>query len=492
MAQYTVKKGDSPWSIAKANGISLKELSALNNNMDVNKTIYAGQKLNVSRDTAAGASQPTTAPTQNTAANQTQTGTNPTYTPSFTYKDYTPSDAVNSAQQRKTDAENALKNVGDFKYSGQGQLDSMIDQILNRKKFSYDLNGDVLYNQYKDQYQALGRTAMADTVAQASAMTGGYGNSYAATAGNQAYQQYLTQLNDKIPELYQLALSQYQQEGQDLLNNYNLLSNERQQEYGQYTDTLTRLQNDRNYYGEDYANEYNRDYGKYTNDREYNTTQYWNDYNAEYQRQRDAEADRQYAEQFAYKKQQDAIANQLARDQLNETIRNNRAAAAAKAASSSSSSKSSSKSSSGMKLTDTQIKELRKADYWEAIDAFRAQNPDASEEEIERKLKALGFTNEEINAYRSGVAQDYNAFKNITGFTGIMDAREFAQRKNANGGKVTAELTDGGTPVEFTNYQDYLKAMQEKYANGIPSGSKSSTRTKATTSKTKSGSSYSF
>lgn len=486
MAQYTVKKGDSPWSIAKANGISLKELSALNNNMDVNKTIYAGQKLNVSRDMAAGASQPTTVPSQNTAANQTQTGTNPTYTPSFTYKDYTPSDAVNSAQQRKTDAENALKNVGDFKYSGQGQLDSMIDQILNRKKFSYDLNGDVLYNQYKDQYQALGRTAMADTIAQASAMTGGYGNSYAATAGNQAYQQYLTQLNDKIPELYQLALAQYQQEGQDLRNNYNLLSSERQQEYGQYMDNISRLQNDRNYYGEDYANEYNRDYGKYTNDREYDTTQYWNDYNAEYQRQRDAEADRQYAEQFEYKKQQDAIANKLARDQLNETIRYNNAKVA--------SSSSSSKSSDGMKLTDANIKALRENDWWAAIDAFVSQNPDASNEDVERKLKALGFTDAELNAYRSGEAQDYNTFKSITGVSTIMDAREFAQRKNANGGKVTETLEEGGMPVEFTNYKDYLKVMQKKYANGIPSSSQSSTRTKASSSKktTKSRSGYSF
>ena len=459
MAQYTVKKGDSPWSIAKANGISLKELSALNNNMDVNKTIYAGQKLNVSRDTAAGASQPTTAPTQNTAANQTQTGTNPTYTPSFTYKDYTPSDAVNSAQQRKTDAENALKNVGDFKYSGQGQLDSMIDQILNRKKFSYDLNGDVLYNQYKDQYQALGRTAMADTVAQASAMTGGYGNSYAATAGNQAYQQYLTQLNDKIPELYQLALSQYQQEGQDLLNNYNLLSNERQQEYGQYTDTLTRLQNDRNYYGEDYANEYNRDYGKYTNDREYNTTQYWNDYNAEYQRQRDAEADRQYAEQFAYKKQQDAIANQLARDQLNETIRNNKAAAAAKAASSSSSSKS---SDGDVKLTDSDIKSLVKSGDWiDAITAYVDLHPDIDDNLLATKLKALGITDEQIGIYRSeGLTTNEDDTRKLYGMDNLMSKSDFEREKNANGGKVSTSV---GT---FTSYDGYLFARQRFWKYG--------------------------
>ena len=84
---------------------------------------------------------------------------------------------------------------------------------MNRKDFSYDMNSDVLYNQYKDQYQALGQTAMADTMAQASALTGGYGNSYASTVGNQAYQSYLSQLNDKVPELYQLALDNYNRQG---------------------------------------------------------------------------------------------------------------------------------------------------------------------------------------------------------------------------------------------------------------------------------------
>lgn len=453
MAQYTVKKGDSPWSIAKANGISLKELSALNNNMDVNKTIYAGQKLNVSRST----SQPTTAPTQaGTDGTQIQTGTNPTYTPSFTYKDYTPSESVNAAQKKKNAAETAVNNYGDFKYSGQSQLDSMIDKILNREKFSYDLNGDVLYNQYKDQYQALGRTAMADTIARAAAMTGGYGNSYAETAGNQAYQQYLTQLNDKIPELYQLALAQYQQEGQDLLNNYNLLSGERQQEYGQYADKLSRLQSDRDYYGTDYANEYNRDYGKYTNDREYKTTQYWNDYNAEYQRQRDAEADRQYAEQFEYKKKQDAIANQLARDQLNETIRNNNARIAA------SESSSSGNKENGVKLSDSDVKKLRESDYFSAIDAVFDQNPNASDEEIERKLKALGFTENEINTYRGVWAEDYKDFVSKTGVSMIMDKHEFSQRKNAGGGAYTD--SDG----TYKTYQEYLQAKQKKYINGIP------------------------
>ena len=50
MAQYTVKKGDSPWSIAKANGISLKELSALNNHMDNGAVAEHGGEPNANWD----------------------------------------------------------------------------------------------------------------------------------------------------------------------------------------------------------------------------------------------------------------------------------------------------------------------------------------------------------------------------------------------------------------------------------------------------------
>ena len=37
-----------------------------------------------------------------------------------------------------------------------------------------DLNGDALYNQYRDQFMRQGKLAAADTVGQVSALTGGY------------------------------------------------------------------------------------------------------------------------------------------------------------------------------------------------------------------------------------------------------------------------------------------------------------------------------
>lgn len=111
--------------------------------------------------------------------------------------------------------------------------DDILDRILNREEFSYDLDGDALYQQYKDQYLQQGKLAMQDTMGQAAALTGGYGNSYAQTVGQQAYNQYLGQLNAVVPELYSLVRSRCTQEGNDLWNLYNAYADREAQDYQQ-------------------------------------------------------------------------------------------------------------------------------------------------------------------------------------------------------------------------------------------------------------------
>jgi hypothetical protein len=86
---------------------------------------------------------------------------------------------------------------------------------------------------------------MMDTMGQAAKMTGGYGNSYAQMAGQQAYQGYLQGLNDKVPELYQLALDRYNQQGQDLLSKYGLLNTQEQQAYDRYLNDYNLWNTDR-------------------------------------------------------------------------------------------------------------------------------------------------------------------------------------------------------------------------------------------------------
>lgn len=137
------------------------------------------------------------------------------------------------------------------------------DKIMNREKFSYDLNGDALYQQYKDQFINQGKLAMQDTIGQAAAMTGGYGNSYAQSVGQQTYQGYLQQLNDKVPELYQLALDQYNREGEDMYNQYGLLADREETEYGRHRDEVADWNTDRGFYADELHRAEELDYTKY-------------------------------------------------------------------------------------------------------------------------------------------------------------------------------------------------------------------------------------
>jgi hypothetical protein len=115
------------------------------------------------------------------------------------------------------------------------QIQGTINQILNREKFSYDMNADALYQQYKDQFTRNAKLAMEDTMGKAATLTGGYGNSYAQIAGQQAYQGEMGKLNEIVPELYQLALDKYDRETEDMYNRYGLMvgENERAMEEAQ-------------------------------------------------------------------------------------------------------------------------------------------------------------------------------------------------------------------------------------------------------------------
>ncbi|MBR5617810.1 MAG: hypothetical protein IKW50_06475 [Oscillospiraceae bacterium] len=120
----------------------------------------------------------------------------------------------------------------------QEQLQGITEKILNREPFSYDLNGDALYKQYKDRYIQQGRQAMMDTMGQAATLTGGYGNSYAQSVGQQTYQGYLQGLNDQVPALYRLALDRYNSEGDRLRGNLNVMLQQDDVDYGRYRDGI--------------------------------------------------------------------------------------------------------------------------------------------------------------------------------------------------------------------------------------------------------------
>ena len=221
----------------------------------------------------------------------------------FSYKVYQESDSVKQSQAALDD--HLAAKPQDYTPSQyQTIADEALQQYLNRGDFSYDVNADALYQQYKDKYIQQGKMAMMDTVGQAAALTGGYGNSYAVTAGNQAYQSHLQNLNDVVPELYQMAYDRYNQEGQDLINQYGIAADRENQEYSKYQDALAAWKADRDYYANQYNAERDYDYGKYSSEKSFDYGAFSDSKAYAYQQERDKIADEQWQKQFDEAKRQ--------------------------------------------------------------------------------------------------------------------------------------------------------------------------------------------
>ena len=170
----------------------------------------------------------------------------------------------------------ANKNMPQYAGTYDGQLKELYDQIVNRDKFSYDINSDMLYQQYANQYAQNGKLAMMDSMGQAAALNGGYGSSYGQAVGQQIYNAYLQQLNDVVPELYSQAYGRYQDEGNQLMQQYAMIGDLANDEYAKYQDAYNRWANERAYAQEQADNAYNRGYNEhlaklsqYNTDREY-------------------------------------------------------------------------------------------------------------------------------------------------------------------------------------------------------------------------------
>lgn len=234
-------------------------------------------------------------------------------TSNYEYTPYTESQAVTN----KRNELNQLTKPQNQGFSMQEQLDDTMKQIFDRKEFDYDINGDALYQQYKNNYAQQGKLAAQDVMGQASKMTGGYGNSWASTASNQAYQSSLQQLNDIVPELYQLAYNRYQSEGDALLNRYNMLTGREATEYGLYRDQLADYYNQYGLISNEEDKLYNREYGAWMDAENIKNSIAQSDRDYQYQVGRDTVADQQWKQQFDYAQNRDNIADQQWQQQFN-------------------------------------------------------------------------------------------------------------------------------------------------------------------------------
>lgn len=167
------------------------------------------------------------------------------------------------------------------------QLKDLYDKIMGREKFRYDAANDPLYQQYRQMYVQQGRQAMADTMGLAAGLTGGYGSTYSQAAGQQQYDAYLQKLNEVVPELYAQARQAYNDEGDRMLQQYQLTGDLRDDEYSRYQDRLSNWWKDLSYQADRADTEYSR-----------GAENWWN-----------AESAGRQDREFAYQQKKDAYSN---------------------------------------------------------------------------------------------------------------------------------------------------------------------------------------
>jgi len=238
---------------------------------------------------------------------------------SYEEKKYVQSDAVTQAQQVLQNQQ--ANKPGAYQSQFQTGMNNLMGQIQNRPKFQYDVNADALYQQVAQNYLQQGQQAMMDTMGQAAALTGGYGNSYAQTAGQQQYNNHLLGLTEMVPQFQQMALQQYQMEGDQLMDQYNLMMQQEEMAYSRYQDDLNRYYADLDRAQAAYDNERDYDYSRFSDERDFDYGKYMDDLNYQYQVGRDQVADDQWAQQWAYQQERDKIKDEQWQKEYDEMVR---------------------------------------------------------------------------------------------------------------------------------------------------------------------------
>ena len=159
-------------------------------------------------------------------ANDIQSGGSPSYTPSGGSPSYTPS------YRTSYDRLEMPTSVGDLPTYNSEYMDQL--NALARQLASMNYDDWTKGSQYQalaDRYSASGRMSMQDVLGQVASRTGGLASSYATTAAQQQYNQYMAQLEEVARQLYS-------QERDDLMDSASLYRNLANDEYDRYRDSL--------------------------------------------------------------------------------------------------------------------------------------------------------------------------------------------------------------------------------------------------------------
>lgn len=144
---------------------------------------------------------------------------------------YTPPST--STSTKSTQTVTMPTSVGDLPTYNSEYMDQL--NALARQLTSMNYDDWTKSSQYQalaDRYGASGRMSMQDVLGQVASRTGGLASSYATTAAQQQYNQYMAQLEEVARQLYS-------QERGDLMDNASLYRNLANDEYDRYRDSLS-------------------------------------------------------------------------------------------------------------------------------------------------------------------------------------------------------------------------------------------------------------
>lgn len=148
------------------------------------------------------------------------------------------------------------------------QINALTQQILNSSYGGFKTGDE--YAALQQSYTKNGQKAMQDTLGQISARTGGLASSYAGSASQQSYNNYMDALEQAALEMYQDKLSGDR-------SNLSMLSGLESADYAKYADQLSQWNADRSF-----------NYGVDSDNRNFN-----------YQAGRDAVSDSRYNQEYA-------------------------------------------------------------------------------------------------------------------------------------------------------------------------------------------------
>ncbi len=196
--------------------------------------------------------------------------------------------AVRQGLSEKKDIVNPYDPKNDYST----KIDELLGSVMDAKKFEYNPETDPLFKAYQKQYGIAGDRSLANTMSQATGITGGRLSSWATSAGQQAKSLYDQQLMSRVPELAGAAYSREQQELANKMGLIGTLGGLDERAYGRGRDVMA---------DERYADEVARELDR----QRAGDVRYAEE--TAYGRERDTAADLRYSKEFDYNKTRDAI-----------------------------------------------------------------------------------------------------------------------------------------------------------------------------------------